>query len=127
MAGTLLALLLTPLLPSNNTAFAFFCLAFLPFSIWIAGLAEKSYGTHDEPRIVIDEMIGYWTAILFLDRTPFNLAAAFILFRALDTLKPWPIKKLEISLSGGFGIITDDVLAGAEANLLTRLAALILL
>jgi phosphatidylglycerophosphatase A len=127
MAGTLLALLLTPLLPSDNTAFAFFCLAFLPFSIWIAGLAEKSYITHDDPRIVIDEMIGYWTALLFLDRTPFNLAAAFVLFRALDTLKPWPIKKLEISLSGGFGIITDDVLAGAEANLLTRLAALILL
>jgi phosphatidylglycerophosphatase A len=126
MAGSLLALALVPFLPEGK-AFAVFCLLFLPFSIWVAGRASKSFGTHDDPRIVIDEMIGLWTALLFLDRTPFNLAAAFIFFRALDTLKPWPIKKLETSLSGGFGIIMDDVLAGAEANLLARLAALIFL
>jgi len=127
LAGTFLALLLTPLLPEGRCTFALFLLAFIPFSIWIAGLAERSFGVHDDPRIVIDEMAGYWTAILFMDRTPFNLIAAFILFRALDTLKPWPIKKLETSLSGGFGIIMDDVLAGAEANLLTRLAVMIFL
>ncbi|OGR40665.1 MAG: hypothetical protein A2X35_10185 [Elusimicrobia bacterium GWA2_61_42] len=127
MAGTLLALALVPFLPEDQTVFAFFCLAFLPFSIWIAGLASSVYGTHDDPLIVIDEVIGYWTALLFLERTPFNLAAAFVLFRALDTLKPWPIKKLETSVRGGFGIIVDDVLAGVEANLLTRLAAKIFL
>ncbi|OGR97263.1 MAG: hypothetical protein A2016_03400 [Elusimicrobia bacterium GWF2_62_30] len=127
MAGTLLALLLTPFLPENNFHFALFLLAFVPFSIWVAGRAEAAYGTHDDPRIVIDEIAGFWTAILFLDRTPFNLAAAFVLFRALDTLKPWPIKKLETAFSGGFGIIMDDVLAGAEANLLTRLAAVFFL
>lgn len=122
MAGTLVALALVPFLPEGGS-FAVFCLAFLPFSIWVADAASRSYGTHDDPRIVIDEIIGYWAAILFLERTPFNLAAAFVFFRALDTLKPWPIKKLENSLQGGFGIITDDLLAGLEANLLTRLAA----
>ncbi len=126
MAGSLLALALVPFLPEGRT-FAMFCLAFLPFSVWIASLASRSYGTHDDPRIVIDEMIGFWTAILFLPRTPFHLAAAFVLFRALDTLKPWPIKSLETTCRGGFGIIVDDLLAGAEANLLARLAALILL
>ena len=127
MAGTVLALLLVPLLPSEPAHFALFCVLFLPFSVWIAGQASALYGTHDDPRIVIDEVIGYWTALLFLERTPFNLAAAFVLFRALDTLKPWPIKKLETSVKGGFGIIIDDLLAGAEANLLTRLAAKIFL
>lgn len=127
LAGTLLALALVPFLPEDRTGFAVFCLAFLPFSVWIAGLASAVYATHDDPRIVIDEVIGYWTALMFLERTPFNLAAAFVLFRALDTLKPWPIKKLEASVGGGFGIIIDDVLAGAEANLLTRLAAKIFL
>lgn len=126
MAGSLLAMALVPFLPEGRN-FAFFCLAFLPFSVWIAGRASDIYGTHDDPRIVIDEFIGLWTALLFLDRTPFNLAAAFIFFRALDTLKPWPIKQLETSVSGGFGIIIDDVLAGAEANLLARLAAFIFL
>ncbi|MBI4351519.1 MAG: phosphatidylglycerophosphatase A [Elusimicrobia bacterium] len=127
LAGTLVALALAPFLPENRAAYALFCLAFLPFSVWIADLASKSYGTHDDPRIVIDEIIGYWLALLFLDRSPFNLAAAFIFFRALDTLKPWPINKLETSVRGGFGIIIDDALAGLEANLLTRLAAFILL
>lgn len=121
-AGTLLAVALVPFLPRDPAVFAAFCLAFLPFSIWIASLASAGYGTHDDPRIVIDEMIGYWTAIMFLERTPLNLAAAFIIFRAIDTFKPWPIKKLEIACKGGFGIIIDDVLAGAEANLLARLA-----
>lgn len=126
MAGSLLALALVPFLPEGKS-FAVFCLLFLPFSVWIAARASASYGTHDDPRIVIDEVIGLWTALLFLDRTPFNLAAAFIFFRALDTLKPWPIKKLETSFPGGFGIIMDDVLAGAEANLLARLAVLVFL
>ena len=97
-AGTLLALALVPFLPQDPALFAAFCLAFLPFSIWIASLASAGYGTEDDPRIVIDEMIGYWTAILFLERTPLNLAAAFVLFRVLDSLKPWPIKKLEIAI-----------------------------
>lgn len=126
MAGSLLAMALVPFLPEGR-AFAWLCLAFFPFSVWIASLASDSYGTHDDPRIVIDEVIGLWTALLFLERTPFNLAAAFVFFRALDTLKPWPIKKLETSCRGGFGIIIDDVLAGAEANLLARLAALVFL
>ena len=124
-AGTLLALLLVPLLPEKQTSFALFLLFFLPFSIWIAGMAETSYATHDDPRIVIDEISGYWAAILFMEHTLPNLLCAFILFRILDTLKPWPIKKLETSLSGGFGIIMDDALAGLEANLLTRLATTI--
>jgi phosphatidylglycerophosphatase A len=127
MAGTLVALALVPFLPGDRLWFALFCLAFFPFSVWIAGLASDSYGTHDDPRIVIDEMIGYWVAVAFLDHDLFNLVTAFVLFRALDTLKPWPIKKLETSLTGGFGIITDDLLAGLEANLLTRLAAALFL
>lgn len=126
MAGTILALTLVPFLPEGGAAFALFCLAFLPFSVWVAGRASDSYGTHDDPRIVIDEILGYWVAILFLDRTPFNLLAAFAAFRALDTLKPWPIKKLETSCAGGFGIIIDDVAAGVGANLLARLAALLI-
>ena len=126
-AGTSLALLLSPLLPDDKAFFGFFLMACLPPAVWIAGRAERSYAVHDDPRIVIDEIIGYWTAILFLDRTPFNLACSFILFRALDTLKPWPIKKLEASPGGGFGIIIDDVVAGLEANLLTRLGGVLFL
>jgi phosphatidylglycerophosphatase A len=125
LAGTLVALALTPFLPQNQLPFAIFLALFFPVSVFIAGLAEKSFASHDDPRIVIDEVIGYWTAIAFLPRDPFTLAVAFILFRALDTLKPWPIKAAETRFNGGFAIIMDDLLAGLAANLLTRLALII--
>lgn len=119
--GTVLALLLVPLLPEGNLAYGVFLSAFSVFSVCIAGSAARAYGTHDDPRIVIDEIAGYWIAIAFMERTIFSLTSAFIFFRILDTLKPWPIKKLENGLSGGLGIVGDDALAGLEANLLTRL------
>ncbi|MBU2574377.1 MAG: phosphatidylglycerophosphatase A [Elusimicrobia bacterium] len=118
--GTALALSLVPFLPKSGLNYAVFLAVFLFFSIKVAGSAAALYGTHDDPRIVIDEMIGYWVAVAFMEKTIFSLTSAFIFFRIIDTLKPWPIKKLEHNMTGGFGIIFDDVLAGVEANILTR-------
>ncbi|MEA3307262.1 MAG: phosphatidylglycerophosphatase A [Elusimicrobiota bacterium] len=116
--GTLVALACVPLLPVSNLNFAVFLSAFFLFSIWIAQKASAIYKTQDDPRIVIDEIIGYWVAIAFLPRTLPFLITAFILFRVLDTLKPWPINFFEKKFNGGFGIIMDDVVAGMEVNLI---------
>lgn len=124
--GTALALLFVPFLPENAAWYAVFLLISVSFSVKVAGDASEQFGTHDDPRIVIDEMIGYWTAVAFMDRTIFSLTSAFILFRIIDTLKPWPIKKLERGLAGGLGIIADDVVAGVEANVLTRMLFLVI-
>jgi phosphatidylglycerophosphatase A len=40
------------------------------------------------------------------------LAIGFVLFRALDVVKPWPVRRFE-DLPGGWGIVMDDVAAGA--------------
>lgn len=122
--GTALALLFVPLLPDSAPWYAVFLAASLAFSVKVAGDASALYGTHDDPRIVIDEVVGYWTAVAFMEKTIFNLTTAFIFFRIIDTLKPWPIKKLERGMPGGYGVIADDVLAGIEANLLTRVLVL---
>jgi len=124
--GTALALLMTPLLPEGHAAYGIFLALFTAISVKLADSAARIYGTHDDPRIVIDEIAGYWIAVAFMERTIFSLTSAFIFFRILDTLKPWPIKKLERGLAGGAGIVFDDVLAGLEANLLTRLLALLI-
>lgn len=118
--GTALAFLMFPLLPEGNTAYGVFLAVFVLFSVMTADRAARIYDTHDDPRIVIDEIAGYFIAAAFMERTIFSLTSAFIFFRILDTLKPWPIKKLEKNLAGGFGIVFDDALAGLEANLLTR-------
>ncbi|MCK8824941.1 phosphatidylglycerophosphatase A family protein [Fuchsiella alkaliacetigena] len=84
----------------------------------ISQWAEKIYGEHDSPKIVIDEWAGYFISLFGLGST--MLIPAFILFRIFDILKPPPIKQLQ-DLPGGVGIMIDDVLAGIMANLLLRL------
>ena len=43
------------------------------------------------------------------------LAAGFVLFRFFDIVKPWPIREADHSLSGGLGIMLDDIIAGIFA------------
>jgi phosphatidylglycerophosphatase A len=45
----------------------------------------------------------------------------FILFRFFDILKPWPIGWVDKHVSGGFGIMIDDVVAGVFAFLVLQL------
>ena len=78
----------------------------------------------DPPQAVWDEVIGMWVTCLLLPKTLPWLAAAFLCFRALDIIKPFPINRLE-RLPGGIGIMADDLaagLAGAAALNLVRLA-----
>lgn len=123
--GTALAFLFVPLLPENPVFFSAFISAFLIFSIWICARASRSYDAHDDPRIVLDEIAGYWVAIAFLPREIPVLLAAFACFRILDTLKPGPIRKLD-SLKGGLGVVSDDVLCGIIANLTVRAGLLLI-
>ena len=73
----------------------------------------------DPSECVIDEVAGQWLALfpIALGANVFAwrpYVAAFLLFRALDMLKPWPIGEFE-RLPGGLGIMMDDVAAGIVA------------
>jgi phosphatidylglycerophosphatase A len=76
----------------------------------------------DPGPVVLDEVAGQWLALLVLvaaGHTPAlaEVLAAFLLFRAFDVLKPWPIRALE-SLPGGWGIVADDLAAGLAAGVI---------
>jgi phosphatidylglycerophosphatase A len=45
--------------------------------------------------------------------------AAFLVFRVLDVLKPWPAGRLE-SLPGGTGVMADDTMVAIYGNLIMR-------
>jgi len=95
-------------------------LIFILCAIWIASEAEKILKTEDPGCIVIDEIAGI---ILTLSGLPFNITsvtAGFLIFRALDIWKPYPIRFLENKFSGGIGIVLDDVVAGILSNLILR-------
>jgi phosphatidylglycerophosphatase A len=70
--------------------------------------------------VVIDEVAGQWltylVALPFLPwitggRLAVFAAAGFLLFRAFDILKPWPIRHFE-TFPGGVGVVADDLAAG---------------
>lgn len=77
--------------------------------------AETLFGKTDDGRIVVDEVAGYWVSVLFLPHTIPVFVGAFFLFRLFDVLKPLGINRTQ-KLPGGWGIVVDDLLAGALAN-----------
>jgi phosphatidylglycerophosphatase A len=81
------------------------------FGVFICGRVSRKLGVHDHGGIVWDEMIGYWLSAAFIPLQWHWLLAAFLLFRFFDIVKPWPIRQLDAKVSGGFGIMIDDVVA----------------
>ncbi|MGH6876562.1 MAG: phosphatidylglycerophosphatase A family protein [Rhizomicrobium sp.] len=82
---------------------------------WAGQLYARERGVSDPPDCVIDEVAGQFIACAFAPRTLLGYAVAFLLFRALDIWKPWPIGAAE-RLPGGLGIVADDVAAGILAG-----------
>jgi phosphatidylglycerophosphatase A len=77
-------------------------------------------GTHDNPRIVLDEVVGVWIAAAGLPREAKAALLAFVLFRLFDSVKLPPYRWLE-RLPGGIGVVADDLGAGLVASLAARL------
>jgi phosphatidylglycerophosphatase A len=90
-------------------------------AIIIAQQAKELIGENDPSSIVIDEIAGMTVTLLGIPLTPFSLIFGFLVFRALDILKPFPIRYLERKIPGGPGIVLDDVMAGVYGNLLIRI------
>ena len=85
--------------------------------IWAATRAERLFRKEDPSEVVVDEVAGQMIALLsgpFWLHTWWSILTAFILFRAFDIWKPYPIRKLE-DLPTGLGIMADDIAAGAYA------------
>lgn len=88
--------------------------------IYLCGEASRRMGVHDHGGIVWDEIVGYLVTMLPICAvfTPhiFWPGVGFILFRAFDIFKPLGIRWLDRRVSGGFGIMIDDVAAGVCAG-----------
>ncbi len=85
-------------------------IAFL-VGIALCDIASRRLGVHDHGGIVWDEFVGLWLALAFI---PFEwpwILAGFLIFRAFDMIKPWPISWLDKRVHGGLGIMLDDILA----------------
>jgi phosphatidylglycerophosphatase A len=83
--------------------------------VWAAGQSEKFFGRTDPGHVVIDEVAGQMVAFLLVPHASWKLLlAGFALFRFFDVTKLFPAGRAE-RLPGGWGIMVDDVIAGAYA------------
>ena len=92
---------------------------------WAVAAVLAEGGEQDPGWIVVDEAAGMLLtlAALPIDAGWVGVLAAFAAFRALDILKPWPVRSSQ-RLRGGLGVTVDDVLAGVYVALITLLFVL---
>jgi undecaprenyl-diphosphatase len=98
---------------------SYFCVKFTPAVI-------AASGKNDPPEVVLDEVAGQAITLLavpFLAPVAISAsqflitaAAGFLLFRAFDTIKPWPARKFE-KFPAGWGVLADDLMAGVYAGI----------
>lgn len=82
-------------------------------SIYLINFAQKKYEIEDASWIVIDEALGFLLIAPFCHGDNIiHLVILFILFRAFDALKPFPINWFDKNIKGGLGVILDDIVAG---------------
>ncbi|MGB5964050.1 MAG: phosphatidylglycerophosphatase A [Sulfurimonadaceae bacterium] len=96
---------------------------------------QETSHTHDDGRIVIDELVGMWLALSIAPGifTPLNellviengmliqIVLSFVLFRYFDIKKPSIIGRIDREAPGGYGVMFDDVLAGIAAGIVTAI------
>ena len=88
---------------------------FIAPAIRAAGSVARELGVEDPGRVVMDEVLGQWLALIgAVSLTPRAWLLAFGLFRIFDIWKPYPVRRLE-RLPGGYGIVADDLAAGLYA------------
>ena len=123
--GTLGAVILFYVISGfSNLFYLIFVIALIIFSVWVSGIARIRLADSDPSCIVLDEVCGFLVTMILIPPTIANIAMGFLFFRFFDILKPPPIRRSE-RLSGGMGIVADDVLAGIYANILLQIVVMV--
>lgn len=115
------AALLIYLIPGfENPAFLLLVISvFIVAGVPIATKFENIYGK-DPKECTIDEVVGTWITFIFLPKKIWWILLAFLIWRAMDIFKPFPIRKLE-KIKGGWGIMLDDIAAGFGSLIIVNL------
>lgn len=96
---------------------------------------EAKTGTHDDTRIVIDELAGMWFALSVAPAMSITMGEmtnyengfliqallSFALFRYFDIKKPSIIGRIDREVKGGVGVMGDDIIAGFAAGISSSL------
>lgn len=89
------------------------------YGIWVCGKFEQRYGT-DPKEATIDEFVGMWISLILVPTSWGYLLVAFLIWRILDIVKPFPARNFE-KLRGGLGVMADDIMSGIYTFLIMRI------
>jgi phosphatidylglycerophosphatase A len=106
----------------GDVAFAIALVAGFAIGVWASGVAGRALGDADHGAIVWDEVVAFALVLFFVGDSWRGIAFAFVLFRAFDILKPPPIRELERRISGGLGVMADDIGAAIYTLLVLAIA-----
>ena len=120
--GSAAGLVLWWMLPASPIAQLVAIVLLFAIGSWSGTVAEHYFGMVDPSAVVIDEVMGMLVT-LFMNPVGWRGAlVGFLLFRIADVVKPYPAGRLE-RLPGGVGVMADDGMAAAYANLALRAAS----
>jgi phosphatidylglycerophosphatase A len=103
------------------------CVAVLSIvGIAVVDAACRRTGVADDPRIVLDEWLGLWVALLGCPKAALPALGGFALFRFFDIVKPWPVSWADRRVGGGLGVVLDDLLAGGLAAVVLQISLALL-
>ena len=123
--GSLLALVCGWEIATAGGRIALAAAAIIGFALgcWASARVAAASGLHDPRFVVIDEIAAQWLVLVAMPLDGRWYAAAFLLFRVFDIVKPWPIRLVERRVPGGLGIMLDDVMAAIYALALLLIGA----
>lgn len=90
--------------------------------VWAAQVTGEHLGVPDHGAIVWDEVVAFLLVLYFVGADGVRIAAAFVVFRFFDIVKPPPIRQLDAALKNGFGVMVDDLVAAGYTLLVLALA-----
>lgn len=80
------------------------------YGVYISSKFELEYGK-DPSECTVDEFVGTWISLIALPKSVLITLTSFLIWRALDIIKPFPARDSE-KLKAGWGIMIDDVISG---------------
>lgn len=118
--GTLFSLLtylpLRSVMPDDMVFMVFLALAFAG-GVVACHITGRHLGIVDHGAIVWDEIVPFWTVLLFTPPGLLWLLGAFLVFRFFDILKPQPARFFDTKIKNGFGVMMDDAVAAGYSIL----------
>lgn len=100
--------------------YGFYIVSLILVAIYVADQAELILEKKDPGCIVIDEIAGYVVTLSVVPVHVSTLVAGFFIFRFFDIVKCAPVRYFEKKMSGGAGVVLDDIMAGILSAIVLR-------